>query len=61
MEVCCRVFVPGYKSSSLNKVSLKKYQKLDGTPKMFQRVCYAVHTYRISIIMPPPVGGRIKR
>jgi len=31
-------FVPGYKSSSLNKVSLKKYQKLDATPKMFHRV-----------------------
>jgi len=34
------VVVAGYKSSSLNKVSLKKYQKLDATPKMFKRVCF---------------------
>jgi len=40
LEIILCWFVSGYKSSSLNKVSLKKYQKLDATPKMFNRVCF---------------------
>ena len=38
-------YVLGYKSSSLNKVSLKKYQKLDATPKMFHRVWWSCRLY----------------
>jgi len=48
----CSSFVAGYKSSSLNKVSLKKYQKLDATPKMFNRVylsCFYAFVISVSV------------